>query len=129
VDDVILLLLIYVNSTPVFVVEVKPPGDFRFSSERQEADLRLRKCFLDISPYLKIPVLHGVSAFGTKIAFYTYDSHTRRLEPRNIAPDPDFLIGTAPKEWWQCDILEQEGADKFREVVAAVKQMCENVVM
>jgi hypothetical protein len=62
----VILLLIYVNSTPVFVIEVKPATDFRFISKRQ-ADLQLRKRFLDISPDMKIPVLHGVSAFGTKI--------------------------------------------------------------
>jgi len=39
------------------------------------------------------------------------------------------LADTAPKEGWQYDILEQEGADKFREIVAAVEQMCENVLM
>lgn len=127
--DFVILLLIYVNSTPVFVVEVEPPANFRFISKRQEADLQLRKRFLDISPDMKIPVLHGVSAFGTKIAFYTYDCQTGRLEPGSIATDLHTLIDTAPKEWWQYDILEQEGADKFRETVAAVKQMCENVAM
>jgi len=121
--DSILLLLIYVNSTPVFVVEVKPPGDFHFPSKRQEAGLQLRKCFLDISSDMKISVLHGVSAFGTKIGFYTYDSHdqTRRLEPKSIASDPDVLVDTAPKEWRQYDILEQV---RIREVVVAAKQMC-----
>jgi len=78
---------------------------------------------------MKIPVLHGISAFGTKIAFYTYDCQTGRLEPGSITTDLHTLIDTAPKEWWQYDILEQEGADKFRETVAAVKQMCENVAM
>ena len=111
------------------ILLVKPPADFRFISKRQEADLQLRKRFLDISPDMKVPVLHGVSAFGTKIAFYTYDCQTGRLEPGSIATDLHTLIDTAPKEWWQYDILEQEGADKFREIVAAVKQMCENVAM
>jgi len=127
--DFILLLLIYVNSTPVFVVEVKPPGNFPSFLKRQEADLQLRRHFLDISSDMKIPILHGVSAFGTKIAFYTYDSESRRLEPRSIASDPIVLVDTAPKEWWEYDILEQEGANKFREVVEAVKQMCANVAM
>ena len=125
----VILFLIYINSTPVFVIEVKPPSDFCFISKRQEADLQLWKCFLDISPDMKIPILHGVSAFDTKIAFYTYDRQTGCLEPGSIATNLHTLIDTAPKEWWQYDILEQEGADKFREIVAAVKQMCENVVM
>ena len=55
--DFVILLLIYVNSTHVFVVEVKPPSDFRFILKRQEADLQLQKRFLDISPDMKIPVL------------------------------------------------------------------------
>ncbi len=125
--DFVVFLFIYINTTPVFVVEVRPPGDFSFSSKRQEADRQLRQRFLDISPDMEIPVLHGVSAFGTKIAFYHYDNESRRLKPASIASDPYVLMDPAPKKWWHYDILEQEGADKFREVVNEVKKMCENV--
>jgi hypothetical protein len=38
-----------------------------------------------------------------------------------------LLIDMAPKEWWCYDIVEQAGADKFREIVGEVKKMCEGV--
>ena len=124
--DFILLLYIYVNTAPVFIVEVKPLTDFRFPSKRQGADLQLRRRFLDISPDMKIPVLHELSAFGTKIAFYRYDERTGFLDPESIARDACVLTDTAPKEWWCYGIVEQEGADKFREIVGEVKKMCKN---
>lgn len=127
--DFVVLLFIYVNTTPVFVVEVKPPADFRFSSKRQAADLQLRQCFLDISFDIKIPILHGVSAFGTKMVFYQYDRATQLLDPASIVRDHHVLNDTAPREWWCYDIVEQEGADKFREIVGNVKKMCEDVAM
>ena len=69
-------------------------------------------------------MLHGISALGTKIAFYKFDPDTRYLEPRGVAHDPDFVKDTAPEEWWAFDILEEEGAKKFQDVVENVKEMC-----
>ncbi|KAF9039712.1 hypothetical protein BDZ89DRAFT_1060853 [Hymenopellis radicata] len=114
-------LLICVQLTPVFMVEIKPPADFYLSSKRQEADEQLRRQLIDLVPDLKIPVLHSVSAFGTKIAFYKY---SRDTEPRRITPHPETETDTAPREWWAFDILEEEGANKFRDVVNDVKEMC-----
>jgi hypothetical protein len=78
---------------------------------------------------MKTPVLHGLSAFGTEVAFYRYDKQTGHLDPASIARDAHVLTDTAPKEWWCYDIVEKEGADKFREIVGQVKKMCENVVL
>ncbi|KAJ3539693.1 hypothetical protein NM688_g6327 [Phlebia brevispora] len=125
--DFVVLFLIYVEATPVFIVVIRPPSDFRLPSKRQKADCQLRQCFLDIAYDLKIPVLHGVSAFGTKIALYSYHRDTKHLEPRGFTPDPDMMTDTAPREWWKYDILENEGAQRFREVVNDVKSMCETV--
>ncbi|KAI0327010.1 hypothetical protein GY45DRAFT_1328132 [Cubamyces sp. BRFM 1775] len=125
--DFVVLLLIYVEATPVFVVMIKPPADFRFISKRQEADDQLRRRLVDIGPDMKIPVLYGVSAFGSKIAFYKYDKAAKRIEPRSITPEPGMVADTAPREWWAYDILEEEGAKKFREVVEEVKEMCGRV--
>ena len=127
VVDFVIVLLIYVAATPVFIVQVKPPADFRLASKRREADLQLRQRVEDIAPDLKIPALHDVSAFGTRIAFYKYHLDSGRLELRNITPDPDVLTDTAPRGWWSYDILEQEGAQKFREVVDEVKTMCQQL--
>jgi len=71
------LVYIYVNTTPVFVATINPHDDFRFSRKRLEADLQLWRSFLDMdSPGMNIPILHDLSVFGTKIAFYRYDKQT-----------------------------------------------------
>lgn len=127
VVDFVVMLIIYVNAYPVLIVEVKPPADFRFNSKRQEADTQMRQRFLDVVGDLRIPVLHGVSAYGTKLAFYKYTKNVNVLEPRRITPDPELLTDTAPQHWWDCDILEADGAKKFREVVENVKEMCEAI--
>ena len=117
-------VLIRINKIPVFMVEVKPPANFHLQSKRTDADEQLRRRLLETSVATKIPVLHGISAFGTKIAFYKFDPDTRYLEPRGVAHDPDFVKDTAPEEWWAFDILEEEGAKKFQDVVENVKETC-----
>ncbi|KAI0290756.1 hypothetical protein BC826DRAFT_1025031 [Russula brevipes] len=62
-----------------------------------------------------------------RIAFYRYNKQTGHSGPESIVRRTDVLTGTAPKEWWCYDIVEQEGADMFREIVGEVKKMCENV--
>lgn len=113
------------KATPAFVLMIKSPDDLLCLSKRQEADLQLRRSFADIGPNVKIPVLHGVLAFGTKIAFYEYDTRSGHLKQGRITPDSDSLPDTAPKVWWRYNITEQEGANKFREIVDRVKGMCE----
>lgn len=116
-------LVVYIKSSPVFAVEITHPKDFLCDSKREEADLQLRRRFHDCADNLRIPILHGVSAFGTKLAFYKY----RKLEPGKITPDVDILTDAAPREWWSCDILEEEGANRFRTVVDEVKAMSVNL--
>ena len=116
-------VLIRINKIPVFMVEVKPPANFHLQSKRTDADEQLRRRLLETSVATKIPVLHGISAFGTKIAFYKYATDTELTEPRSITPEPGLETDTAPREWWAFDILEEEGAQKFRDVVENVKEM------
>ncbi|KZT03430.1 uncharacterized protein LAESUDRAFT_729235 [Laetiporus sulphureus 93-53] len=122
--DFAVLFVVYMQATPVFVVEVKPLADFPLASKREEADNRLRRQFLYLATDLKIPVLHGISVFGTRMAFYKYDRDSKHMEPERIVADPTRLTDTAPKLWWNYDILEQEGADKLNAVRMDVKEMC-----
>ncbi|KAF7972898.1 hypothetical protein HWV62_16616 [Athelia sp. TMB] len=77
--DFVLLLLVYVESSPVLIVEVKPPVEFSRPSKRQEADIQMCLRFLDAAAELQIPMLYGISAFGTKITFYKYNKSTNSL--------------------------------------------------
>ncbi|PPQ74319.1 hypothetical protein CVT26_004240 [Gymnopilus dilepis] len=122
--DFVVFFLIYVEATPVFIVEVKPPDELRPASRRREADEQLRLRLGDLLFDAKIPVLHGISAFGSKMAFYKLTRDTLRLEPSRIAPELDKLTDIAPRAWWAYDVLEEEGAQKFRKVVEEVKEMC-----
>ena len=47
-----------------------------------------------------------------------------RPTPEGATPDPSLLADTAPKEWWRYDVLDKEGATKFREIVDDVKAAC-----
>jgi hypothetical protein len=122
--DYFILFLIYVEATPVFMVEVRPPSTFRYPSGRRSADAQLRRQIGDLVTDMKTPVLHGISAVGTKMAFYKYSRDTNCIEPWRITLDPNRLIDLAPQEWWALDILEEEGAQKFKDIVEEVKEMC-----
>lgn len=120
-------MLILVNATPVFFVEVKPLADVSTPSKLERADLQMRQRFLDCRQDLKIDTLHGVSAFGTKLAFYQMDKATGALNSVQIQRDLQVASPTAPRGWWGWDIVEEAGATKFKEIVADVKKMCETV--
>ena len=48
------------------------------------------------------------------------------MDPEGIARDVCVLNVTAPEERWCYDIVEEEGANKFRKIVGEVKEMWEN---
>jgi hypothetical protein len=120
--------VIYVQLSPVFMVEIKHPNDCVYDSNREEAELQLHRRFRDCANNPRIPILHDVLAIGTKLAFYKYHKYSRRLEPWRVSPDPYILTDTAPREWWSCDILEEKGANRFRIVADEVKAMSANLV-
>jgi hypothetical protein len=68
--------------------------------------------------YSPLPVLHAVSAFGTRLCFYKM-CRDQPIEPRFIPVRPElrFDTSTTPQERWDCDILEDEGEMRFKSVV------------
>jgi hypothetical protein len=65
-----------------------------------------------------------VSAFGTRLSFYSYDKQTLIL-PGRVSPHPRMETDTAPLDRWDCDILEDEGAQRFQDLVAEIKRKCD----
>jgi hypothetical protein len=95
-------------------MEVNPPAAFPYDSRRREADEQMRHRFRDLRQILAIPILHGVSAFG----FYEYNLATDVLQPEQVLRShPSIFDDVAPITRWGCDVLQQEGADRLREVV------------
>jgi hypothetical protein len=121
---VTVLVVSEVNRHPVFFMGIKPPAAIPYDFKREEADGQMRRQFRDLRQTLVVPTLHGISAFGTHLSFYKYDSATHILQPELIQSDPAFLVDVAPIGRWGCDVLQQEGADRLKGIVAKVKDMC-----
>ena len=72
----------------VLFAEIKEPRELTLKSTREEADNQTRKRVGHLAPSCPLDTLNGVSAFGTRLTFYTYDKQTRTL-PSGISPDPE----------------------------------------
>ena len=67
-------------------------------------------------------VLHGVSAFGSSMAFYRLEKETGILSPKPAAVSTDHVLAdVAPIQWWNTDILEPQGYQKFMAVAEEAK--------
>ncbi|KAI5809603.1 hypothetical protein DFH27DRAFT_459155, partial [Peziza echinospora] len=73
---------------------------------------------------VKIDVLYGLSAIGTKLCFYTWTRETGGAEPIAIRMDQEVLIDTAPESRWNLDLLTTEGEEQLRLVIAYIKVVC-----
>jgi hypothetical protein len=109
---------------PVLFIDVKPPASFALDSKRKQADDEMRNHFRDLRHKLATPRLPGISAFGTRLAFYEYDAATNILTPHAIVPDPVILNDVAPADQWNFDLLESDGITRFHQVVQDVMSMC-----
>jgi len=85
----------------------------------------MRDRFRDLRHSLITPRLPGISAFGTRIAFYEYVTATHSLTPSAIAPSPTFFGDMVPADRWNYDLLEANGAARMREVAQDVMAMCQ----
>ena len=117
-----------INRHPVFFLEIKPPALLAYDTQREVADVQMRNQFKDLRHDSTIPCLHGVSAFGTRLSFYEYDSATTYLLPGQIfRPQTSLITDVAPITRWDCDVLDPEGANRLRGVVDKVKEMSTKV--
>jgi hypothetical protein len=114
---------ILMEEVPVFILKIKTPVSFEFASAREEADDQVRKRLRDLVDRCPLPQLHAVSVFGTKLSFYTGQSSTNpvQITPTRIPRDLFLENDVAPKECWNLDILESDGAEKFRAIVEQIK--------
>ena len=116
------VLVVTVARHPVFV-EVKPPASLALRSKRQEVDIQIRHHFTEFLDDPAIPVLYGISAMGPVLSIYKYDTVTGLMPPQ-IPRDPIFVNDVAPKERWDCNILEDAGEQQLRGIVEKIKAMC-----
>ena len=103
----------------VFTLEIKTETSFGLVSERDEADRRIRSRLRDWVDNSPLPKLHAVSAFGTKLCFYS-------LEPGQAITPPRIpgQFDTAPIGRWNYDVLEDEGAAHLKAIVSEIHEFC-----
>ena len=126
VDFIIEFHVLY-NDVPVFVVEVKAPSVFVYPSTREEADVQIRSHLRDLVGQCPLSKLHGVSAIGTKLCFYSahQTQNSLAIKLQRIPADPQLTTDMAPQSRWDVDVLEDGGVVHLREVVDAIKGECE----
>ncbi|KAF8074867.1 hypothetical protein FPV67DRAFT_602652 [Lyophyllum atratum] len=63
---------------------------------------------------------------GTKLCFYSLDLNDQNslIVPHHIPRHPDHTNDVAPREWWDCDLLEDAGETRLRAVVDEIKTEC-----
>ena len=106
----------------VLFVNVKSPAAWVMPSMRSHADLQAQQSFGEIIAHLKIPVLYGISAFGTRLCFYRYAKG-----PYNTNSSLDSATPATHVEQWDCDILQTEGVERLWTTAAAIKVMCNSM--
>lgn len=72
---------------------------------------------------MDLPVIHGVSALGTRLCFYSYHRDNETLTPPPIPRDAGLMTDVAPAAWWDIDLLSEEGVKRMTDVAIAVKSM------
>ncbi|KAK0493590.1 hypothetical protein EDD18DRAFT_1178909 [Armillaria luteobubalina] len=124
--DFIIEFEVLLEDKPVLLPQIEEPRKAVLHSAHEAADDQIRKRMRDLAPSCPFDILHGVSAFGTRLSFYRYDVETRII-PSRVIPDPEREADIAPLSRWDCDILEDEGSHRFQDAIAAIKAKCEQL--
>ena len=126
-EDDIPIIMVVVNKRPVFFMALKPPSSLLYDSKREEANDQMIRQFRDLIP-VSAPTLYGISAFGTQISFYEYNSATSIFQPEQVPQVHSSLFAdVAPIARWDCDVLKPGGANRLRDVVKKIKKMMGHV--
>lgn len=119
--DFMITYVVEANDSPIFFIEVKPPTHLPSASARKAAQNQVIDRFGDIGHLVKIPNLCGISAIGRNLAYYKWNKATGEVIPE-IQPDSNVLFkDTAPIEFWDTNVMQQDGYEKFMAAVNEAK--------
>ena len=125
VDFIVEYTVLYDN-IPVFILEIKDPSTLKYISSRHKADRQIRYRITDLYPLCRMPVLYGVSAYGTIISIYS--QHDNVITPEYIPRDVDSVVDTAPITRWNINILSDEGYDRMMNIFNYIKEQTAQLV-
>jgi hypothetical protein len=109
---------------PVFVLELKAPAALETISGREEADDQMRRRLGDLMAACPLDQLHGVSAIGTRLSFYTFDKGTQAIDPPGIARHHTLVNDVAPADRWDTDLLTAEGQARLQTLFDSICTAC-----
>lgn len=112
------------RNTPILFIEIKDPTTLSSFSSRRDANEQMIHRFEQLISTCHIPILYGISAFGTKILIYTLNIETGNLTPTFPPPHPRKININIKEDAWNLDILENEGAVVLNNIFTHVIQMC-----
>jgi len=116
---------VFWGDAPIFILEIRTGPKLGLLSAREDADLQIRRRLTDLVGICPLPKLHAVSAMGTKLCFYTAYNHA--ITPPRIVGDDQLTVDTAPRERWDCDVVEAEGAARLKAVVHEMQHACDQL--
>jgi len=122
------IFIIYFKNSPVFLLDLYAYRTLPRVSTRESADTQIRKQIRDMLPYCPLETLHAVCAFGTRLCFYTASAGVA-ISPALAPPsaDVDLTHDRAPVDLWDCDLLDDDGAIRLKEVINKIRNQCENL--
>ncbi|KIJ47964.1 hypothetical protein M422DRAFT_28505, partial [Sphaerobolus stellatus SS14] len=124
--EFIVMFEILLLNRPVLILELKPPSHHNVLSKRKAADEQIRSRMVDLVEACPLETLYAVCALGTKLCFYSLNTTDNKVQivPAAIPRDPARINDTAPKNRWDCDILEPVGEGRLREIVQTIIDEC-----
>ncbi|KAF8075140.1 hypothetical protein FPV67DRAFT_617246 [Lyophyllum atratum] len=111
---------------PVFFIEIRPAGHLENSARLADADEQMRKEIDDLSTELNIPTLYGVSAIGTRLCIYRYESGKGVVTPEPIEKESREADARGLASRWDVDVLTSEAETRLRDATNHVEAMCEH---
>lgn len=121
--DFVVTSLVDMNDRPIFFIEIKPPRQLNSPSGRITADTQMRERFHGLRNDTPVPTLHGISAIGRMLAFYSMDVAANDIEPAYVEEDPEYVTDTVPEGRWEVDITTEIGYQQFMAVINQVRDM------
>ncbi|KAI5990345.1 hypothetical protein EDC04DRAFT_2815087 [Pisolithus marmoratus] len=118
----ITVFVVTLDNKIIFMLGIMQPRDLSSACKREVADRQMRDLLADVVD-CPIPTFYAASAMGTKLCFYSKDRNGL-VTPPFICSDHNALVDVAPKERWDCDILEDDGAQRLQAVVEKIKRGC-----
>ncbi|KAJ3037401.1 hypothetical protein HDV00_001708 [Rhizophlyctis rosea] len=111
---------------PIFFLAIRPASHIHDQVCRGVADQQIRHNFARNVFESVADELGGefeaVSAIGTKLAFYSYDTTKRRTTPIHGPVEPGQYVRGAPLHWWGVNLMQEEGYREFLSVIERAKE-------